>query len=265
MDGSAESSYRRRMLSGARVAVVVPAFREERLLPETLRGIPTFVDAVFVVDDASPDATSLVAASVQDRRVRVHRHPVNRGVGAAIATGYTRAFAAGADVAAVMAGDAQMDPRDLPRVLEPVVAGRADYVKGNRFVHPAVSDMPPLRRLGSSALSALTRAVTGLEVDDTQCGFTAIGRWAFLRLDLETLWPRYGYPNDILGQLAQRGLRVAEVPVRPVYGDESSGLRPWHVAAIAGVVLRRAAIGAASTAPELPHPVKRRPSAALSK
>lgn len=230
------------MYQGARVAVVVPAFREERLLPKTLREMPAFVDLIVVVDDASPDSTSAVALASGDARVEVIRHATNRGVGAAIVTGYVRALSAGADVVAVMAGDAQMDPTDLPRVVEPVARGAADYVKGNRFVHEAVGEMPLLRRLGSRALSALTRATTGLDVDDTQCGFTAIGRRALEQLDLNTLWPRYGYPNDLLALLALGSLVVVEVPVRPVYRDEASGLRPWHVATIAGVTLRRAAL-----------------------
>lgn len=230
------------MYQGARVAVVVPAFREERLLPKTLREMPAFVDLIVVVDDASPDSTSAVALASGDARVEVIRHATNRGVGAAIVTGYVRALSAGADVVAVMAGDAQMDPTDLPRVVEPVARGAADYVKGNRFVHEAVAEMPLLRRLGSRALSALTRATTGLDVDDTQCGFTAIGRRALEQLDLNTLWPRYGYPNDLLALLALGSLAVVEVPVRPVYRDEASGLRPWHVATIAGVTLRRAAL-----------------------
>jgi glycosyltransferase involved in cell wall biosynthesis len=233
------------MFHGARVAVVVPAYREERLLPRTLRGIPSFVDSIVVVDDASPDRTAEAARAVGDPRVDLLRHHDNRGVGAAIATGYARALAGGADVVAVMAGDAQMDPEDLPRVLEPVALGKADYVKGNRFLHAAAHDMPRLRRWGSRALSALTRAGTGLAVDDTQCGFTAIGRAALQSIDLQAVWPSYGYPNDLLGMLSQGGFRVVEVPVRPVYGDEASGVRPWHMASIALVVLRRATLGLA--------------------
>lgn len=234
------------MFQGARAAVVVPAYCEERLLPKTLRSMPAFVDTIVVVDDASPDGTLRAAREHADPRVDLIRHTANLGVGAAITSGYARALELGAEVVAVMAGDAQMDPDDLPRVLLPLVTGKADYVKGNRFVHAAASDMPLTRRLGSGALSFLTRAVTGLDVDDTQCGFTAISRETLERIDLGSIWPRYGYPNDILGVMAQGGFRVVEVPVRPVYRDEASGLRPWHLASIAGVIVRRSLIGASA-------------------
>jgi glycosyltransferase involved in cell wall biosynthesis len=233
--------HTRPVLGGARVAVVVPAYREERLLARTLLAVPALVDAIWVVDDASDDRTWQVATSVASPRLRRVRHARNRGVGAAIATGYQRALADAADVIAVMAGDAQMHPGDLGAVIEPVALGRADYVKGNRFVHPLAARMPLERRLGGRLLSALTRAATGLRVDDTQCGYTAISARAARALPLDELWPRYGYPNDLLALLARDGWRIAEVPVRPVYAGEASGVRPWHVVSIAGVVARRAA------------------------
>src|ERR1017187_5997857 len=121
------------MFKGHRVAVVVPAFNEACKIARTLRSIPGFVDQVIVVDDASADGTGRIAQRSQRRGLVVLRHDCNRGVGAAIATGYAAAFAAGADVSAVMAGDSQMDPADLLVLIEPVVSGRADYAKGNRF------------------------------------------------------------------------------------------------------------------------------------
>ena len=120
-----------------------------------------------------------------------------------------------------------------------MLSGRADYVKGNRFRHVNVHDMPLLRRLGGMLLSSVTRLATGLMVDDTQCGYTALSAAAARRLPLDDLWPRFGYPNDLLMLLAARGMRVHEVPVRPVYADEASGLRPWHVLQIMGVIGRR--------------------------
>src|SRR5690242_6356428 len=131
------------MLEGARLFVVVPAHNEERLLPATLAGIPAFVDQIVVVDDASRDRTAEVATSTGDARVHVVRHDANRGVGAAIATGYRAALRGGADAIAVMAGDAQMHPDDLTELARPVVRGQVDYAKGDRFAHPDVRRLMP--------------------------------------------------------------------------------------------------------------------------
>jgi glycosyltransferase involved in cell wall biosynthesis len=227
------------MWQGSRIHVIVPAYAEERLIQRALAGIPDFVDEIVVVDDCSPDATEASVRAFGSDRVRLVIHSQNRGVGAAIVTGYRTALASGADVMAVMAGDAQMDPADLERVISPVVEGRADYVKGNRFQHADRSAMPLARRLGGGLLSSLTRLATGLDIDDSQCGYTALSARAAAELPLDELWPRYGYPNDLLLLLAARGFLVSEVPVRPVYRDEVSGVRAWHVATIAGVIARR--------------------------
>jgi hypothetical protein len=138
-----------------------------------------------------------------------------------------------------MAGDGQMDPADLPTLLEPLASGKADYVKGNRFRHPERRRMPRLRRWAGKALAAATRSATGLTIDDSQCGYTAMSARAARSVPLDELWPRYGYPNDLLGMLAAEGLRVAEVPVRPVYAGEASGVRPWHAFVVLYVIARR--------------------------
>lgn len=231
------------MLGGKRVAVVVPAFNEALLIARTLKSIPAFVDEIVVVDDASRDETFNVASSVADARVHVLRHDRNRGVGHAIRTGYEFVFRAQVDVAAVMAGDAQMDARDLERVLSPVVRGDAGYAKGNRLSWPeARRRMPLLRYLGNHALSFLTRVATGLSVADSQCGFTAIARSAYQRLDLHALWPRYGYPNDLLGRASMAGVIVQDIPVRPVYADEQSGIGWRHALVVIPFVLLRVAL-----------------------
>jgi glycosyltransferase involved in cell wall biosynthesis len=228
------------MLEGVRLAVVVPAYNEERLLHQTLTTMPDFVDDVIVVDDASCDRTFDVASSFASARVRVFRHPTNRGVGAAIVTGYRRALDAGAGAIAVMAGDAQMHPDDLEALALPVVRGDADYAKGDRFRHPDARRVIPVERsIAGRVLSALTRRAAGLDtLSDSQCGFTVISANAAATIDLDAVFPRYGYPNDLLGKLAIAGFRIRDVTVRPVYGDERSGIRPWHVAVIVGLVAR---------------------------
>jgi glycosyltransferase involved in cell wall biosynthesis len=229
------------MLEGARLFVVVPAHNEERLLGATVAGIPDFVDEILVVDDASDDRTAELASSWAGGRIRLVRHEANRGVGASIVTGYRAALRAGADAIAVMAGDAQMHPDDLASLALPVVRGEVDYAKGDRLAHPDVRRlMPRGRRLAGRALSRLTGWAAGVPLSDSQCGYTVISARAAEGIDLDTLFPRYGYPNDLVGKLALAGFSIRDVPVRPVYGTETSGVRPWHVAVIVGLVARTA-------------------------
>jgi glycosyltransferase involved in cell wall biosynthesis len=227
------------MLEGARIAVVVPAHNEQRHISTVVERMPAFVDWVVVVDDASTDQTSEAAVQSADPRVRVVRHAHNRGVGAAIATGYREARRRGADVVAVMAGDNQMHPDDLSSVLLPVAQGNADYCKGDRLHHRAARAMPAVRRIGTWLFGYLTRWALALPgLSDSQCGFTAIGAHALDQLDLDRLWPGFGYPNDLLGQLSARGLSITQVPVRPVYGDERSELRVHHALIIVWLIAR---------------------------
>ena len=213
------------MYRSLRLAVVIPAFNERRAIVDTVATVPELVDHIIVVDDASADDTSAEATRAarmrrEPERVEVLRHAANAGVGRAISTGYRRALAVGADVAVVMAGDGQMDPADLTTLVDPIAVGDADYVKGNRFKHPAIwSTMPPARIVGNVLLSAATKVTSGYRhVFDSQCGYTAIHRRALERIPLDELFPRYGYPNDLLSRLSVAGMRVVDVPVRPIYG-----------------------------------------------
>lgn len=230
------------MLFGVRVVVVVPAWDEAPRIGRVLRAMPPEVDRVVVVDDASRDDTPAAAREVGDSRVDVVVHDANRGVGAAIVTGYRRALeltSSPRDAFVVMAGDGQMDPRDLPALVAPIARGEADYVKGNRFGAPDIARvMPRARLVGGKVFSWLTSRAIGVEISDSQCGYTALARAACLELELDDLWPRYGYPNDLLSQLALRDLRILHAPVRPIYADEVSRLAPRHVVRIAQLVGR---------------------------
>jgi glycosyltransferase involved in cell wall biosynthesis len=216
------------MLEGKRVAVVVPAYDEEKLIGTTLAGIPDFVDRVFVVDDASRDGTVEQARAASDPRVEVVAHDRNRGVGAAILTGYHRALAERIEVTCVMAGDNQMDPADLAAIAGPVARGEVEYAKANRlFTGRAWELIPRTRYLGNAVLSLLTKIASGYwHVADSQSGYTAISLETLELLDLDRVYPRYGFPNDMLVHLNVINARVRDVPSRPVYGvGENSGIR----------------------------------------
>jgi glycosyltransferase involved in cell wall biosynthesis len=220
------------MLDGKRVAVVVPAYDEEGLIGETLAAIPEFVDRIYVVDDHSQDGTAARAQEAGDPRVEVIVHDRNEGVGAAIVSGYRRALAEGVDVTCVMAADGQMDPADLETIAGTVARGEVEYAKANRlFTGQAWELMPRHRYLGNAVLSMLTKIASGYwHVADSQSGYTAISREQLERLDLDRIYPRYGFPNDMLVHLNVWNARVRDIPSRPIYGQgERSGIRLWRV------------------------------------
>jgi glycosyltransferase involved in cell wall biosynthesis len=218
------------MIEGKRVGVVIPAYNEELLLPATLSSVPPFVDRVYVVDDASRDGTvgRAHAAAAEDARITVIVHERNSGPGAAVVTGYKRAITEEIEVVCVMNADNQMDPDELEHLALPVALDEVDYTKANRlFTGEAWNLIPHYRYLGNAMLSLLTKIASGYwHVADSQAGYTAI-RLPILRLlDLDRIYPRYGYPNDMLVHLNVWNARVRDVPSRPIYGiGEKSGIR----------------------------------------
>src|SRR5207248_4633135 len=216
------------MLEGKRVAVVVPTHDEEKLIGDTISSIPDFVDRVIVVDDKSKDGTVAAVRALNYQRVEVLEHERNLGVGAAILTGYRRAIEERIDVTAVMAADAQMDPGDLETLVAPVARGEVDYAKANRlFTGQAWEVIPRYRYLGNAMLSLLTKIASGYwHVADSRSGYTAISLEMLELLDLDRIYPRYGFPNDMLVHLNVWNGRVRDYPSRPIYGvGERSGIR----------------------------------------
>jgi glycosyltransferase involved in cell wall biosynthesis len=220
------------MYQNQSIAVVIPCFNEERVIANVIRTMPDFVDAIYVIDDVSTDKSIENAKATSDPRLEVIMHERNSGVGRAIATGYKHAREKCFDIVAVMAGDGQMNPKDLESVIRPIAEGLVDYCKGNRFFHSTpLSEIPRHRLFGNIVLSALTKMVSGYwHVSDSQCGYTAINRAALEVVDWDKLYPRYGCPNDILVQLNIAEMRVGEVAVEPVYGPNwTSKMRPAKV------------------------------------
>jgi len=210
------------------VAVVVPAHNEEQLIGETVGSIPAFVDRIYIVDDRSTDDTVAAVRALEDPRVELIEHERNLGVGGAIVTGYLKARDDRIDVTAVMAADAQMDPDDLETLAGAVARGEVDYAKANRlFTGQAWEVIPRYRYLGNAVLSLLTKIASGYwHVADSQSGYTAISLQYLDLLDIERVYKRYGFPNDLLVHLNVWNARVRDYPSRPIYGvGERSGIR----------------------------------------
>jgi len=226
------------MYRGHTAGVVVPAYNEEKFVADTVASVPDFVDRVYVVDDGSTDGTWREIqdrAAVEnarrespryDRVVVPIQHPENRGVGGAIKTGYLRAREDRVEVTAVMGGDGQMEPEMLGDLVDPIVEGRAEYTKGNRFLTASDrGDMPAFRFVGNAILAMLTKVASGYwGSGDPQSGYTAIALRALDEADIEGMYEFYGYCNDLLVKLNLADMRVADV-ARPItYGEEESGI-----------------------------------------
>jgi glycosyltransferase involved in cell wall biosynthesis len=217
------------VFQGNRIGVVVPAYNEDLLIAPTVRNIPPYVDRIYVVNDGSRDRTSDIVSEIcrQDERLVLINHETNKGVGAAIATGYRRCLQDDLDIAVVMAGDNQMDPIELPNLLATVVNGAAGYSKGNRMSSlEHMNGMPPWRRLGNWLLKWLTRVSSGnYKITDPQNGYSAASIEALKMIDLESLYPDYGYCNHLLAKFTVAGVRVVEVSMPARYQGEKSKIR----------------------------------------
>lgn len=210
------------MFSNCKIAIVMPCYNEETKITSSIQSIPEYIDSIYVVDDCSTDMSveAVKRCMEHNPKIKLVRHKANFGVGRAIASGYQAVLNSDEDIAVVMAGDGQMDPEDLPDVIAPIISDQADYVKGNRFFHMVgIAPVPRVRLIGNLGLSVLTKITSGYwHVSDTQCGYTAIHRNFLSFIDWDSLYPRYGCPNDILTKLNIVNARVAEVPVRAIYG-----------------------------------------------
>ncbi len=213
-----------------KISVVIPAYNEEVNIASTINGIPEMVDKIVVIDDVSKDKTVEIVQEISQKnnRVVLIRHERNAGVGAAIASGYKWSRDNGMDVAVVMAGDGQMDVKDFPDVVNPVLKEEADYTKGNRlFTGEAFQKIPKIRYFGNSVLSFLTKIASGYwHIADSQSGYTAINSKALHSIDWDRMYKRYGQPNDLLVRLNVYNFKVKDVTINPVYNiGEKSGIR----------------------------------------
>ncbi|MBM3711819.1 MAG: glycosyltransferase family 2 protein [Actinobacteria bacterium] len=222
------------MYSEKTICTIVPAYNEEKQISKVILTMPELVDYIIIIDDKSKDSTVKVVQEFQEKfkKVILLKHEKNQGVGGAIATGYKWARDNNIDIAVVMAGDAQMDPHDLPALLDPVVNNEVDFSKGNRLITgEAFKIIPKIRYFGNSVLSFLTKIASGYwHIADSQSGYTAINKKALHMLHWDSMYKRYGQPNDLLVRLNIYNFRVMDVAVKPVYNvGEKSGINIFKV------------------------------------
>ena len=215
-------------LSQKAIAAVIPCYRVEREIATLISSLPGYLKYIIVVDDASPDETSKIVmqAAESDQRIVLIRHASNQGVGGAMLTGFQKALELNARIVVKIDGDGQMDPAQLPNLLSPIIQGRADYTKGNRFRDfQALQKMPVVRRVGNMALGFLTKAATGYwNLFDPTNGFVAIHSKVLEQLPLERLDRTYFFETSMLASLYLLGAVVKDVPMPARYGGEVSNL-----------------------------------------
>ncbi len=209
-----------------KVGVVIPAYNEELLIAETIRSVPEFVDNIYVVNDGSTDGTAEIIESF-NHEICYISHSENRGVGAAIISGYKQAVQDDVDVSVVMAGDNQMDPAYMTKLITPIIEEAADYSKGDRLSQPKnCTGMSNWRRFGNWLLNWLTWIATGnMYIHDPQNGYTAIALDALKKINLDSIYPGYGYCNDLLVKLNICSCKIVDVTIPARYGHEKSKIR----------------------------------------
>lgn len=212
------------MISGKKIFAIVPAYNEEKNVGKVVRGCKPYIDRVIVVDDASSDKTPEIAKKF-GAEVIIHKH--NRGVGGSIIDGFIEAVKNGADIMVVLAGDNQMDPKDIPTIVKPILDNKADFVKGTRFRKYKATKygMPVYRFFGTICLSLLTRILIGYKISDSNCGYVAINKQTVKDLNWKLVHQRYAFENSILANLSILKKTVVEADVKPVYKQSISKMK----------------------------------------
>lgn len=228
------------MYRDKKISLVIPAYNEERLIRPTLDGVPELIDKVYVVDDASPDNNQnevIIECAKKDHRIELIKHEVNQGPGGAIISGYLQSSKDGYDITVVVGGDNQMPLDEVKKFLDPIIDGKADYTKGNRFLLSKLEDtlekMPKTRLIGNWIITALTKISSGYyKAMDVVDGYTAITKKAIDTINWSRAWRKYGYPMDFMIRLNAYGFKVIDIPRTTVYlpGERQSQIKGFKYA-----------------------------------
>lgn len=205
-----------------KLVILIPALNEEQTIVEVIRSIPLALPGIdqqtaIVVNDGSTDRTAELARAAG---AQVISHRRNRGLGFAFQTGLDAALSAGADVILTIDADGQFQTADIPKILQPVLEGRADVATASRFSDPALTPvMPGMKRWGNSQVANIVSFLSGQTIADVSCGFRAYSREAALNLNL---FGRFSYTQESLLNLLFKGFSVVEVSVK-VRGEREFG------------------------------------------
>lgn len=208
-----------------KIACVLPAYNEEPRIGGVIKGIikEKYIDQIIVVDDCSDDNTyGLVKKMSRNRKIRVYRHIINRGAGAATYTGIQAAIKAGAGIIVTIDSDGQHRPEDIKRLVAPIERNEADVVIGSRFLDPE-REMPLKKSFGNRFLNMMTMLLFGMKSTDTQSGFKAFSRDAAERINVTI--NDYGFCSEIIGEISRNKLRMKEIPIKSIYLNNKQGTR----------------------------------------
>lgn len=196
-----------------KIVAAIPCLNEESCIGSVVIKAKKFVNSVVVIDDGSTDATAEIAAGAG---AIVHQHGRNRGYGAAIQSALEKGRQLGADVLVILDGDGQHDPRDIPKLVKPLLDGEADVVIGSRFLG-AAKRAPFYRRLGQRILTTITNVGSGQRISDSQSGFRAYSAKALKELNLAE--NGMAVSSEVQFAIGKSGLKVTEVPVDVSYAS----------------------------------------------
>lgn len=215
------------MYKDNKIGISVPAYNEEMLIDKTLEGIPTFVDKIYVVNDCSSDKTKNIVLErmKNDTRIELSNHNKNEGVGGAIITGFKYALQDGIDIVAVMAGDNQMDPKYLDRLIDPIIESDTEFTKANRLKKGYWDGMSKFRLMGNYLLSIINKIVSGYwGIFDSQNGYVAIKTDSLRKIDLDNTNKWYNFENDLMVRANVHRIKMKNVPIPARYATENSGI-----------------------------------------
>lgn len=237
------------MYRSKKIALVIPAHNEEKLIKPTLENVSDIIDRIYVVDDKSTDRQNqiILSCAEKDKRIRLIIHDVQQGPGGAIITGYLQSSKDDNDITIVVGGDYQMPLNEVTHFIDPLIDGKADYAKGNRFLLSRIEDtlekMPKIRLVGNWIITVLTKIASGYyKTMDVVDGYTAITKQAIDIIDWKKAWKGYGYPMDFLIRLNAYGFKVVDVPRTAIYlpGEKQSQIKSVrYVLRVAPMLIRQ--------------------------